>query len=68
MTLNQGSVALAFADQISLVEELEESIRDTIGRLRRLIAGLSPPTILGRLRHAGVGLARPAWAGPAEAD
>ncbi|MGZ8697373.1 MAG: phosphatase RsbU N-terminal domain-containing protein, partial [Gaiellaceae bacterium] len=30
-------------DQVSLVEELEESIRDTIGRLRRLIAGLSPP-------------------------
>jgi len=32
-------------DQISLVEELEESIRDTIGRLRRLIAGLSPPEL-----------------------
>ena len=29
-------------EQVSLVEELEESIRDTIGRLRRLIAGLSP--------------------------
>jgi signal transduction histidine kinase len=32
-------------DQVSLVEELEESIRDTIGRLRRLIAGLSPPEL-----------------------
>ena len=32
-------------DQITLVEELEESIRDTIGRLRRLIAGLSPPEL-----------------------
>jgi signal transduction histidine kinase len=32
-------------DQIRLVEELEESIRDTIGRLRRLIAGLSPPEL-----------------------
>jgi signal transduction histidine kinase len=32
-------------DQISLVGELEESIRDTIGRLRRLIAGLSPPEL-----------------------
>jgi signal transduction histidine kinase len=32
-------------EQVSLVEELEESIRDTIGRLRRLIAGLSPPEL-----------------------
>jgi signal transduction histidine kinase len=32
-------------DQVSLVEELEMSIRDTIGRLRRLIAGLSPPEL-----------------------
>ena len=32
-------------DQVGLVEELEESIRDTIGRLRRLIAGLSPPEL-----------------------
>jgi signal transduction histidine kinase len=32
-------------EQISLVEELEVSIRDTIGRLRRLIAGLSPPEL-----------------------
>ena len=32
-------------DQVSLVEELEETIRDTIGRLRRLIAGLSPPEL-----------------------
>jgi signal transduction histidine kinase len=32
-------------DQVALVEELEESIRDTIGRLRRLIAGLSPPEL-----------------------
>ena len=32
-------------EQVSLVAELEESIRDTIGRLRRLIAGLSPPEL-----------------------
>jgi signal transduction histidine kinase len=32
-------------EQVSLVEELEVSIRDTIGRLRRLIAGLSPPEL-----------------------
>jgi signal transduction histidine kinase len=32
-------------EQVSLVEELEGSIRDTIGRLRRLIAGLSPPEL-----------------------
>ena len=32
-------------EQVSLVEELEESIRETIGRLRRLIAGLSPPEL-----------------------
>jgi signal transduction histidine kinase len=32
-------------EQVSLVEELEESIRGTIGRLRRLIAGLSPPEL-----------------------
>ncbi|HEY8774945.1 MAG TPA: ATP-binding protein [Gaiellaceae bacterium] len=32
-------------EQVSLVEELEDSIRDTIGRLRRLIAGLSPPEL-----------------------
>jgi signal transduction histidine kinase len=32
-------------DQVSLVEELEKSIRDTISRLRRLIAGLSPPEL-----------------------
>jgi signal transduction histidine kinase len=38
-------------EQVSLVEELEESIRDTIGRLRRLIAGLSPP----ELDRAGLG-------------
>jgi signal transduction histidine kinase len=40
-------------EQVSLVEELEESIRDTIGRLRRLIAGLSPP----ELDRAGLGAA-----------
>ena len=32
-------------EQVRLVEELEGSIRDTIGRLRRLIAGLSPPEL-----------------------
>jgi signal transduction histidine kinase len=32
-------------EQVSLVDELEVSIRDTIGRLRRLIAGLSPPEL-----------------------
>jgi signal transduction histidine kinase len=40
-------------EQVSLVEELEESIRDTIGRLRRLIAGLSPP----ELERAGLAAA-----------
>ena len=40
-------------EQVSLVEELEDSIRDTIGRLRRLIAGLSPP----ELDRAGLGAA-----------
>jgi signal transduction histidine kinase len=32
-------------EQISLAEELEETARGTIGRLRRLIAGLSPPEL-----------------------
>jgi signal transduction histidine kinase len=32
-------------EQVTLVEELEESIRDTIARLRLLIAGLSPPEL-----------------------
>lgn len=32
-------------EQVSLAEELEGSIRDTIARLRRLIVGLSPPEL-----------------------
>jgi len=32
-------------DQINLAQELEESVRDTIARLRRLIVGLSPPEL-----------------------
>ncbi len=32
-------------EQVSLAEELEVSVRDTIGRLRRLIVGLSPPEL-----------------------
>ncbi|MDP9303980.1 MAG: histidine kinase [Actinomycetota bacterium] len=32
-------------EQVSLAEELEESVRDTIARLRRLIVGLSPPEL-----------------------
>ncbi len=32
-------------EQVSMAEELEGSIRDTIARLRRLIVGLSPPEL-----------------------
>jgi signal transduction histidine kinase len=32
-------------EQVSLAEELEQSVRDTIARLRRLIVGLSPPEL-----------------------
>lgn len=32
-------------EQVALAEELEESVRDTIARLRRLIVGLSPPEL-----------------------
>jgi len=32
-------------EQVSLAEELEQNVRDTIARLRRLIVGLSPPEL-----------------------
>jgi signal transduction histidine kinase len=32
-------------EQVGLAEELEDSVRDTIARLRRLIVGLSPPEL-----------------------
>jgi signal transduction histidine kinase len=41
------------AEDVTMIEELEGSVRDTIGRLRRLIAGLAPQ----ELDRAGLGSA-----------